>query len=123
MSAMAHPTGLRRGLVLTGAGSLASLVFLFLETIIAARLLSTDAYGSYVLLLATVNFLVMAIDFGCKTAVTQLIASGNRARQEAAARFTDIRYWSEPARGGHFPALEQPAEFAAEIAAFFDLVR
>ena len=44
-------------------------------------------------------------------------------RDEAAARFTDIRYWSEPERGGHFPALEQPETFAAEVAAFFALVR
>jgi pimeloyl-ACP methyl ester carboxylesterase len=43
--------------------------------------------------------------------------------QQAAARFTDIRYWSEPELGGHFPALEQPATFAAEVAAFFGLVR
>jgi O-antigen/teichoic acid export membrane protein len=83
MSATGYSTGFRRGLVLTGSGSLAGLVFLFLETVIAARLLSTDAYGSYVLLLATVNLLVMVIDFGCKTAVTQLIASGDRTRQEA----------------------------------------
>src|SRR5207248_2440087 len=54
-----------------------------LETIIVARLLPADIYGAYVLLLATVNFLVMAIDFGCKVAVTQLIAGGDRARQEA----------------------------------------
>jgi pimeloyl-ACP methyl ester carboxylesterase len=44
-------------------------------------------------------------------------------RDEAAARFTDIRHWGEPARGGHFPALEQPETFAAEVAAFFALVR
>jgi len=44
-------------------------------------------------------------------------------RDEAATRFTDIRYWSGPARGGHFPALEQPETFVAEVAAFFALVR
>ena len=44
-------------------------------------------------------------------------------RAEAAARFTDIRRWSEPPRGGHFPALEQPEVFTAEVEAFFDLVR
>ena len=44
-------------------------------------------------------------------------------RDEAAARFTDIRYWSEPGRGGYFPALEQPETFATEVAAFFALVR
>ena len=45
------------------------------------------------------------------------------SRSEAAARFTDIRYWSEPQRGGHFPALEQPQAFAAELDGFFALVR
>ena len=44
-------------------------------------------------------------------------------RDEAAARFTDIRHWSEAGRGGHFPALEQPGTFVAEVAAFFALVR
>ncbi len=45
------------------------------------------------------------------------------SRSEAAARFTDIRYWSEPQHGGHFPALEQPGAFASELEAFFALVR
>jgi hypothetical protein len=44
-------------------------------------------------------------------------------REEAAVRFTDIRHWSEPGHGGHFPALELPATFAAEVATFFALVR
>src|SRR4051794_17163139 len=45
------------------------------------------------------------------------------SRRWAARRFTDIRYWSEPDRGGHFAALEQPALFAEEVQAFFGLVR
>lgn len=45
------------------------------------------------------------------------------SRRWAARRFTDIRYWSEPERGGHFPAWEQPGLFAAEVEAFFALVR
>ena len=44
-------------------------------------------------------------------------------RAEAAARFTDIRHWSEPGLGGHFPALGKPDTFAAEIAVFSALVR
>ncbi len=35
----------------------------------------------------------------------------------ARKRFTDIRYWGEPARGGHFAAFEQPALFVAELRA------
>jgi pimeloyl-ACP methyl ester carboxylesterase len=45
------------------------------------------------------------------------------SRPEAEQRFTDIRYWSEPHLGGHFAAWEQPALFAAEVEAFFSLVR
>ncbi|WP_228551943.1 epoxide hydrolase family protein [Mumia zhuanghuii] len=44
-------------------------------------------------------------------------------RREAEQRFTDIRYWNEPERGGHFPAWEQPQSFVEEVRAFFDLVR
>ncbi len=83
MSAVGSPVGFRRGLLLTSSGSITNLVLLALETIIAARLLPTAVYGSYILLLTTVNFLVMAIDFGCKMTVTQLISSGERTRQEA----------------------------------------
>jgi len=45
------------------------------------------------------------------------------SRPEAEQRFSDIRYWNEPARGGYFAAWEQPAIFAAELESFFTLVR
>ncbi|GAA5110432.1 epoxide hydrolase family protein [Pseudonocardia adelaidensis] len=45
------------------------------------------------------------------------------SRRWAARRFPDIRYWNEPDRGGHFAAFEQPELFAAELRAFFRLVR
>jgi pimeloyl-ACP methyl ester carboxylesterase len=45
------------------------------------------------------------------------------SRRWAAKRYTDIRHWSEPARGGHFAALEQPATFVEEVRTFFRLVR
>jgi pimeloyl-ACP methyl ester carboxylesterase len=45
------------------------------------------------------------------------------SRRWAARRFTDIRHWGEPPRGGHFPGLEQPELLAAELRAFFRLVR
>jgi pimeloyl-ACP methyl ester carboxylesterase len=45
------------------------------------------------------------------------------SRRWAERRFTDIRYWSEPARGGHFPAFEQPELFVEEVRSFFRLVR
>ncbi|PSL53323.1 pimeloyl-ACP methyl ester carboxylesterase [Saccharothrix carnea] len=45
------------------------------------------------------------------------------SRRWAAKRYTDIRYWNEPDRGGHFGAWEQPELFAEEVRDFFRLVR
>jgi pimeloyl-ACP methyl ester carboxylesterase len=45
------------------------------------------------------------------------------SRRWAARRYTDIRYWSEPAKGGHFAAFEQPDLFVNEVRSFFRLVR
>jgi pimeloyl-ACP methyl ester carboxylesterase len=41
------------------------------------------------------------------------------SRRWAEKMFTDIRYWNEPARGGHFAAFEQPATFVDEVRAAF----
>jgi pimeloyl-ACP methyl ester carboxylesterase len=45
------------------------------------------------------------------------------SRRWAARRYTDIRHWGEPTRGGHFAAWEQPALFAEELRTFFRMVR
>jgi epoxide hydrolase len=45
------------------------------------------------------------------------------SRRWAEKRFPDIRYWSEPDRGGHFAAFEQPQLFVDEVRSFFRLVR
>jgi hypothetical protein len=45
------------------------------------------------------------------------------SRRWAEKRFTDIRYWNELDKGGHFAAFEQPETFVDEIRAFFRLVR
>lgn len=37
----------------------------------------------------------------------------------AQRRYADIRYWGTPARGGHFPALEQPGLYVDELRASF----
>jgi O-antigen/teichoic acid export membrane protein len=63
---------------------------LFLETMVVVRLLPTEGYGVYVLLVAVVNFFVALVDFGCKTTVTKFIASGDRGRQTALAHSTLI---------------------------------
>jgi pimeloyl-ACP methyl ester carboxylesterase len=45
------------------------------------------------------------------------------SRRWAERRFTDIRYWNEVDRGGHFAAFEQPELFVNEVRSFFRLVR
>jgi len=45
------------------------------------------------------------------------------SRRWAEKRFLDVRYWNEPARGGHFAAFEQPELFVDEVRSFFRLVR
>jgi pimeloyl-ACP methyl ester carboxylesterase len=45
------------------------------------------------------------------------------SRRWAAKRFTDIRYWNEPPRGGHFAAFEQPELFVGEVRACFRAFR
>ena len=45
------------------------------------------------------------------------------SRRWAERQFTDIRYWNELDRGGHFAAFEQPELFVDEVRAFFRLVR
>jgi pimeloyl-ACP methyl ester carboxylesterase len=44
-------------------------------------------------------------------------------RRWVEARFSDLRYWNEVERGGHFAAFEQPGLFVDEMRAFFRLVR
>jgi pimeloyl-ACP methyl ester carboxylesterase len=45
------------------------------------------------------------------------------SRRWAAKRYTNIIYWHELEKGGHFAAFEQPETFVSELRAFFRLVR
>jgi epoxide hydrolase len=45
------------------------------------------------------------------------------SRREAELRFTDLRWFEEMPRGGHFAALEQPQSLTEQIRGFFRLVR
>ncbi|ADD42972.1 alpha/beta fold hydrolase [Stackebrandtia nassauensis] len=62
----------------------------------------------------------IAVPAGCSVFPAEL---PHPSRRWAKRRFTDIRYWGEPSRGGHFAAFEQPESFVAELRAFFSLVR
>jgi len=72
----------QKGVYLTGSAAVVNIFALFLETMIAARVLEAGSYGTYVLLVAVVNFLVMAIDLGFKTAITQMVASNSANRRQ-----------------------------------------
>jgi O-antigen/teichoic acid export membrane protein len=75
----------QQGVILNAAATAVSIVALLVETMVAARLLSTDSFGIFALLVVVVNFLIMAVDFGCKTAVTQMLASSDPGQQQAIA--------------------------------------
>jgi epoxide hydrolase len=45
------------------------------------------------------------------------------SRRWAEKRYTNIRYWNELDRGGHFAAFEQPDLFVNEVRSFFRVVR
>jgi pimeloyl-ACP methyl ester carboxylesterase len=45
------------------------------------------------------------------------------SRRWAVKRYTNIQYWNELPRGGHFAAFEQPQMFVDEVRNFFRLVR
>jgi epoxide hydrolase len=62
----------------------------------------------------------VAVPTGCSIFPKEL---QRPSRRWAEKRFLDIRYWSEPERGGHFAAFEQPELFVEELRAFFRLVR
>ncbi|MGU3437700.1 epoxide hydrolase family protein [Actinomycetes bacterium M1A6_2h] len=45
------------------------------------------------------------------------------SRREAEQRFTDLRWFEELPRGGHFAAMEQPESLVEQVRGFFRLVR
>jgi pimeloyl-ACP methyl ester carboxylesterase len=62
----------------------------------------------------------IAAPAGCSIFPKEII---RMSRRWAETRFTDIRYWNELDKGGHFAAFEQPDLFVNEIRSFFRLVR
>src|SRR4029077_2743469 len=80
-----RPSAFYRGIFFTSSGTTVNLVFLLLETLVVVRLLAPATYGIYVLLIIIANFGTVAIDFGLKTSVTQMIAGAARDRQIAVA--------------------------------------
>lgn len=70
--------------------------------------------------IATINLDPVGAPSGISVFPKEIIRTSERWARE---RFTDLRYFSEPAKGGHFAAFEQPEIFVDEVRAFFRLVR
>ena len=67
-----------------------------------------------------VDLSVISAPTGCSIFPKEVI---RLSRRWAEKRFTDLRYWNELDRGGHFAAFEQPDLFVNELRSFFALVR
>jgi pimeloyl-ACP methyl ester carboxylesterase len=63
---------------------------------------------------------VVRVPVGCTQSPKEVYRFSRRWAEQ---RFTDIRWWNELDRGGHFPAFEQPAIFVDEVRSFFRTVR
>jgi epoxide hydrolase len=57
---------------------------------------------------------------GCSIFPKEIFRS---SRRWAERRFSDLRYWNELDKGGHFAALEQPDTYVDELRSYFRLVR
>jgi len=56
------------------------------------------------------------IPVGCSIFPKEIVRPSRRWAEKA---YPDLRYWNEPAKGGHFAAFEQPAIFVDEVRAAF----
>jgi pimeloyl-ACP methyl ester carboxylesterase len=62
----------------------------------------------------------VTVPSGCSIFPKEIIRPSRRWAEQD---FTDIRWWDEPSRGGHFAAFEQPELFVEQVRSFFRLVR
>jgi pimeloyl-ACP methyl ester carboxylesterase len=70
--------------------------------------------------LKTVNTEPVACPSGVSSFPKEIVGVSERW---ARTRFTDLRWYGAPARGGHFAAFEQPEIFVGEVRGFFRTVR
>jgi pimeloyl-ACP methyl ester carboxylesterase len=66
------------------------------------------------------DFSPIAVPAGCSIFPKEIF---RLSRRWAETRFTDLRHYNEPDKGGHFAAFEQPELFVQELRAFFRTVR
>jgi epoxide hydrolase len=62
----------------------------------------------------------VTVPAGCSIFPKEIIRP---SRRWAEKDFTELRWWDEPDKGGHFPAFEQPGTFVEQVRSFFRLVR
>jgi len=56
------------------------------------------------------------VPVGCSVFPKEIFRASRRWAEKS---YPDLRYWNEPAKGGHFAAFEQPAIFVDEVRAAF----
>jgi hypothetical protein len=68
----------------------------------------------------TVNLDPITCPSGVSAFPKEIISTSERW---ARTRFTDLRWYGAPERGGHFAAFEQPTTFVDEVRGFFRTAR
>ncbi len=66
------------------------------------------------------NVDVVTIPAGCSIFPNEILTPSRRWAEQ---RFKNLKYWSEPERGGHFAALEVPELFVREVRACFETMK
>jgi len=62
----------------------------------------------------------VGVPVGCSVFPKEIFRPSRRWAEKA---YADLRYWNEPAKGGHFAAFEQPEIFVQEVRAAFRAFR
>ena len=67
-----------------------------------------------------IDFTEITVPVGCSIFPKEIFRT---SRRWAEGRFKDLRFWSEPERGGHFAAFEQPQRFVQDVRECFRSMR
>jgi epoxide hydrolase len=67
-----------------------------------------------------IDFTEITVPVGCSIFPKEIFRT---SRRWAEGRFKDLRFWSEPEKGGHFAAFEQPERFVQDVRECFRSMR
>ncbi|MBV9953007.1 MAG: epoxide hydrolase [Acidimicrobiia bacterium] len=67
-----------------------------------------------------IDFTEVEVPVGCSIFPKEIFRT---SRRWAEGRFKDLRFWSEPEKGGHFAAFEQPERFVQDVRESFRSMR